>query len=1736
MKLKMKPTWAVLFFYFIGIGILPAQTITFPVAPANISRALGQALLTVRVDFTAACTNPNITINLGAMRTPNDIEYVTSSITKTGGSASLNITETNISDLKNPVFSVAPNPAPGDFIIFTIARKANCGFANVNRDYVLVNGTGCVAANTDTTSSTYSLLAPVFTLNPPANIINGVVGGTYSRSISIINGGNAIDTVRFFISEPGAGIRLQSSPANTISVGAVNFSPWRSSGDTLFYKLFGSNIFGADNLLTNGESITITENIFLLKCIPTTRYGAYWGKTTWPGCQLVTGSTSVLMATGTPLVSFVNPPTLIQAGNMCSDAIKEVIIRNTGTETTPGAGTAFSVYQSFGNIGGTTLDIRRLTEIRNIQISNNAGGWINLTQTGGTLNTTATVRLNQLTTDPDGANGLRDVDGDGQFDDLPVNQEIRLRVSYHYVCSETCGLNEHGSSFQLQAGFDNQCGVSTLRPGAQTTPNFSYSNRNFGAVPTVTFASDITAGQVFTFRVSSSRDYNVFTTQSASVDRSLVCPTNILRLKLVIPKGLVATAGRFYPNSTSTTASTISFNFVSGSGMYDTAIIEGQVGNTGFYNRFAYEVDYRLDCPTYTGATALNYTIDYTCDVNCSCREIWFCGNFSIKPHCIVNCTLGGLTMTKNKLERTTTGYTTPTSNTFVNATTLSTAQLKIFEGTDNMKGTFEGRYINGTAAPSITKHFFEFKYATPTSAPDKAVEGLAGNLSVYNGITKALKNTYVINLTSSVVTSGEHSLLYDISVAPLVPNDSVVFIPNFTVQRNPNFTAGQLKPLSNLIIRFYSTDNANTIYTCDDFSAEASFYRPAYNRFDAAPTVINGCINSGLQQVSSMNIFTPGVDIYPLEVRPPFIVDSILVQVLSGDQFDLTKNFTLFSYGNSSEGYAAGGGNSTILTPIFRNNNTTAVLVNTGYTWPKGEVSSSSTASGHRLNYFIKGSCSSSSGPLNVTWYLKDYGVSQSVSNYVNNTSISGTDLSTNKPNLILGSTGNVQGTARVQSWDVRLSNTSSIAAPYTWLGFEKGTSGIVIDSVKLLNATRTATVGSNIPLLNYGAGNINKWFNGSVAGLLASSDVFYRVWFNYTSCVTDSIKVIGGWNCESFPSTPLAYPCITASSYLVVIPNESQMDVTVAQQPTTAPVALCSNLSTDFVFNSSAAAFVVNPEFIITRPAGVTISSAQIEYPINSGNWQVITPIVSGNVYRYKINNHTGVTSLYGSNGIPGTADAPALNNRQARLRVNFTTACGFILGSRFFVNIHGDRPCGGAISDANGFNDLVITNPIQIINSGGTGSFNVVSNATSNPNSCGAIPVSASLTPLIDPTSATDTVRITIPPGLTYAGNFVSASGLTVVPGYPQVSASGTLLLLKIPAALSAGTTLTYSFDVSPSAKSGCTVLPILHEAERSFAPLTCNAALCPNNTIAIIGSSITDISISKPNPELKAVALVSAPITLRPGNSITTRVTVTNPSTTFTIPANTLVVEFFCGANTVFHTATFPLAIAPMATVNTTFTMAIPNTPTCNGGDIFKAVIRPSATQCICDSSGSIYNLVLPIKFVFFKASKSGRSLVLDWAVENNDDTKSYEVEMSTDGIRFQTIKSVNHKDQQFTYSTSINNLPDGKYFFRIRALQPNGLANLSEWRMVLLGTSKDVSVFPNPATQQAQILAPHSITQIRLLGIDGQQILQVSPKNTNSYNLQLGSLKSGKYMLRILLENSEWVTKMIEVIH
>ncbi len=177
-----------------------------------------------------------------------------------------------------------------------------------------------------------------------------------------------------------------------------------------------------------------------------------------------------------------------------------------------------------------------------------------------------------------------------------------------------------------------------------------------------------------------------------------------------------------------------------------------------------------------------------------------------------------------------------------------------------------------------------------------------------------------------------------------------------------------------------------------------------------------------------------------------------------------------------------------------------------------------------------------------------------------------------------------------------------------------------------------------------------------------------------------------------------------------------------------------------------------------------------------------------------------------------------------------------------------------------------------------------------------------------------------------------------------------------------------------------------------------------------------------------------------------------------------------------------------------------------------------------------------NAPLPVVLTHFSAAPEGRLANLSWATTGELNSSHFEIEHSLNARGWSKIGQVSsHRNSDaprqygFTHTTPAN----GLNYYRLRMVDLDGSAEVSEVRSVRFTGLKETKVYPNPASEVLTILADNweQVTGVELYNSAGIAAYQ-SPGKPES-KLNVAHLPSGIYMLRISrADHSDEIRKVI----
>jgi SdrD B-like domain len=218
-------------------------------------------------------------------------------------------------------------------------------------------------------------------------------------------------------------------------ISPVTTLPYNATQTIRTYKITSINM-GADGKLGPGETLRLDEWLNAPSQCATydskiaVNYTCGAGQ---PVCAKAdTLRPRINIAAGTPKLD----ATLISAEDPdgCPDKLVKYKIKNNGVGNAAPTGNAYDVDLNI-NFGGGLLNIKNLT-LNGIPVPA-----ANLFPSLANSNNFKIKLKDFMTTDPDGAGGISDIDGDGFFDDMLVAAETEVAFNFTMPCKDACGAN-----------------------------------------------------------------------------------------------------------------------------------------------------------------------------------------------------------------------------------------------------------------------------------------------------------------------------------------------------------------------------------------------------------------------------------------------------------------------------------------------------------------------------------------------------------------------------------------------------------------------------------------------------------------------------------------------------------------------------------------------------------------------------------------------------------------------------------------------------------------------------------------------------------------------------------------------------------------------------------------------------------------------------------------------------------------------------------------------------------------------------------------------------------------------------------------------------------------------------------------------------------------------------------------------------------------------------------------------
>lgn len=436
-----------------------------------------------------------------------------------------------------------------------------------------------------------------------------------------------------------------------------------------------------------------------------------------------------------------------------------------------------------------------------------------------------------------------------------------------------------------------------------------------------------------------------------------------------------------------------------------------------------------------------------------------------------------------------------------------------------------------------------------------------------------------------------------------------------------------------------------------------------------------------------------------------------------------------------------------------------------------------------------------------------------------------------------------------------VDIVNTSDYVANNTWITLTNASGAIQIKSVKEVNPSTGAVINTPIEDLGiYQLGNTTAAVNG------VPKTRRFEVCVFADNCNKDSIKVNIGWDCLGYPKTVEEAAC-NSPVYLYTLPVASELDMIIKEPSVDITAPLCEEQSYIVQLSSAIVGTLNNINLQYELPSGMEMVAGSFQYLYPSpasGNpndalasaW-VTAPNQPINTFgsTYLVNATAQGHPILSTTGLVGTTD---IGKNLMFVKFKVKTTCNFLSGSPINFLSWAYDACDK------------ITNyrfsPSKKLNIQGAPEVYrteiSVDPTALNPCLGEKKTINAGFAILAGsvPTSGDDSVRVILPPGLSYSQT-LSINNSQLTGPLVKTENGQEVIYWKVNPGLTGGTAVNWSFEIGSSDVAQACNQPyeIIVQTYRSSSA-SCNGNVC---SIRILSDEARgSVSFIKPNLSITA----------------------------------------------------------------------------------------------------------------------------------------------------------------------------------------------------------------------------------------------------------------------------------------
>jgi hypothetical protein len=179
---------------------------------------------------------------------------------------------------------------------------------------------------------------------------------------------------------------------------------------------------------------------------------------------------------------------------------------------------------------------------------------------------------------------------------------------------------------------------------------------------------------------------------------------------------------------------------------------------------------------------------------------------------------------------------------------------------------------------------------------------------------------------------------------------------------------------------------------------------------------------------------------------------------------------------------------------------------------------------------------------------------------------------------------------------------------------------------------------------------------------------------------------------------------------------------------------------------------------------------------------------------------------------------------------------------------------------------------------------------------------------------------------------------------------------------------------------------------------------------------------------------------------------------------------------------------------------------------------------------------IISTVLPVDIVSFSGITTGGAHLLSWQVANEEQLQQYNIEVSTNGIQFNTAGTVSAEGKTLYNFTHQAGSSQPRYWYRLKSIDIDGRYRYGSTIMLFHSADKQgISCFPNPVISELVVNSQDKIKELSLFSSSGIRLL-TQQTDSHTTRLSLRDLQPGIYYLQLETESGIKTEKILKAVY